>query len=100
MLIGPYVNGAAVVIGGLLGSVVGSRIPDRVKTALPLTFGLCSIGLGINLVIKVKFMPAVVLAMVLGAVIGKSSSWKNRLAKPPVPRFDQPCFPAGTGADA
>ncbi|RDT55885.1 DUF554 family protein [Escherichia coli] len=70
MLIGPYVNGAAVVIGGLPGSVVGSRIPDRVKTALPLTFGLCSIGLGINLVIKVKFMPAVVLAMVLGAVIG------------------------------
>lgn len=81
MLIGPYVNGAAVVIGGLLGSVVGSRIPDRVKTALPLTFGLCSIGLGINLVIKVKFMPAVVLAMVLGAVIGEVFFLEKQIGK-------------------
>jgi polyprenyl P-hydroxybenzoate/phenylacrylic acid decarboxylase-like protein len=81
MLIGPYVNGAAVVIGGLLGSLVGSRIPDRVKTALPLTFGLCSIGLGINLVIKVKFMPAVVLAMVLGAVIGEVFFLEKQIGK-------------------
>ncbi|HGM5491756.1 TPA: DUF554 domain-containing protein [Serratia fonticola] len=71
MLIGPYVNGAAVVIGGLLGALAGSKIPDRVKSALPLTFGLCSVGLGINLVIKVKFMPAVVLAMILGAIMGE-----------------------------
>ncbi|EBK6854255.1 DUF554 domain-containing protein [Escherichia coli B12:H4] len=71
MLTGPYVNGAAVIVGGLFGALIGTRIPDRVKTALPLTFGLCSVGLGINLVIKVKYMPAVVLAMVIGAVIGE-----------------------------
>lgn len=71
MLIGPYVNGAAVILGGLFGALIGTRIPDRVKTALPLTFGLCSVGLGINLVIKVKYMPAVVLAMVIGAIIGE-----------------------------
>lgn len=71
MLTGPYVNGAAVIAGGLFGALIGTRIPDRVKTALPLTFGLCSVGLGINLVIKVKYMPAVVLAMVIGAVIGE-----------------------------
>lgn len=71
MLTGPYVNGAAVIVGGLFGALIGTRIPDRVKTALPLTFGLCSVGLGINLVIKVKYMPAVVLAMVIGAIIGE-----------------------------
>lgn len=71
MLIGPYVNGAAVIIGGIVGAMVGSKLPERVKTALPLTFGLCSVGLGINLAIKVKFMPAVVLAMIIGAVIGE-----------------------------
>lgn len=70
MLTGPYVNGVAVIVGGLFGALIGTRIPDRVKTALPLTFGLCSVGLGINLVIKVKYMPAVVLAMVIGAIIG------------------------------
>ncbi|ENR1882784.1 DUF554 domain-containing protein [Escherichia coli] len=71
MLTGPYVNGAAVIVGGLFGALIGTHIPDRVKTALPLTFGLCSVGLGINLVIKVKYMPAVVLAMVIGAIIGE-----------------------------
>lgn len=81
MLIGPYVNGSAVIIGGLLGSLVGTRIPDRVKAALPLTFGLCSVGLGINLIIKVKFMPAVVLAMVIGAVIGEACFLERQIGK-------------------
>ncbi|MFP1725451.1 DUF554 domain-containing protein [Lonsdalea quercina] len=71
MLIGPYVNGAAIVIGGLLGALISTRLPERIRTALPLTFGLCSMGLGIMLIIKVKFMPAVVLAMILGAIVGE-----------------------------
>ncbi|MEN3753117.1 DUF554 domain-containing protein [Mangrovibacter yixingensis] len=71
MLIGPYVNGTAVVVGGLLGALAGRMLPERVRTALPLTFGLCSVGLGIKLVIEVKYMPAVVLAMVIGAVLGE-----------------------------
>ncbi len=71
MLIGPYVNGTAVVVGGLLGALAGRMLPERVRSALPLTFGLCSVGLGIKLIIDVKYMPAVVLAMVIGAVIGE-----------------------------
>ncbi|MGR7644172.1 DUF554 domain-containing protein [Klebsiella aerogenes] len=69
MLIGPYVNGSAVIIGGLIGAMAGGKLPERVKTALPMTFGLCSVGLGITLVLKVKYMPAVVLAMVLGELL-------------------------------
>ena len=71
MLIGPYVNGSAVIIGGLIGAVAGGKLPERVKTALPMTFGLCSVGLGITLVLKVKYMPAVVLAMIVGVLIGE-----------------------------
>ena len=71
MLIGPYVNGTAVVVGGLIGAFLGTRMPERLRTALPLTFGLASMGLGIMLVVKVTHMPAVVLAMVLGAMLGE-----------------------------
>ena len=71
MLIGPYVNGIAIVIGGLAGALMGTKMPERVRNALPQTFGLASMGLGITLIIKVQYMPAVVLAMVLGAVLGE-----------------------------
>lgn len=71
MLIGPYVNGSAVVIGGLVGASLGSKLPERIRSALPLTFGLASVALGAMLIVKVKYMPAVVLAMVIGAMIGE-----------------------------
>ena len=81
MLIGPYVNGSAVIIGGLIGAVAGGKLPERVKTALPMTFGLCSVGLGITLVLKVKYMPAVVLAMIVGALIGELLHLESGIGK-------------------
>ena len=86
MLIGPYVNGAAVIIGGLIGAAAGGKLPERVKTALPMTFGLCSVGLGITLVLKVKYMPAVVLAMVIGAILGELLHLEKASVKPQAPR--------------
>lgn len=71
MLIGPYANGVAIIVGGLTGAFLGTRLPERLRTALPQTFGLASVGLGVVLVLKVKFMPAVILALVLGAMFGE-----------------------------
>ena len=71
MLIGPFVNGSAVVIGGAIGAFLGTRLPERLRTALPQTFGLASMGLGVVLIVKVKFLPAVILALILGAVLGE-----------------------------
>ena len=48
MLIGPYVNGSAIIIGGLVGALAGGKLPERVKTALPMTFGLCSVVQGLS----------------------------------------------------
>ncbi|MBA4707720.1 DUF554 domain-containing protein [Aquitalea aquatica] len=81
MLIGPYVNGSVVTIGGIVGAFLGSRLPERLRNALPQTFGLASMGLGAMLIVKVKFMPAVVLAMVLGAVIGEMLGVERGLGK-------------------
>jgi len=71
MLIGPYVNASAVIVGGTVGAFLGNRMPERLRTALPLTFGLCSMGLGVMLILKVKIMSAVVLATIVGALIGE-----------------------------
>ncbi|HEY1843408.1 MAG TPA: DUF554 domain-containing protein [Buttiauxella sp.] len=71
MLIGPYVNGAAIVVGGIIGATCGKYLPERVKASLSLIFGLCSMGLGVMLIPQVKNMPAVVIALVLGTVLGE-----------------------------
>jgi hypothetical protein len=81
MLIGPYVNGTAVIVGGLAGAFLGTKLPERLRNALPQTFGLASMGLGIMLIVKVKYMPAVVLAMVLGAMIGELFHVEKRIGK-------------------
>ncbi|GLU30200.1 DUF554 domain-containing protein [Trinickia caryophylli] len=79
MFIGPWFNGSAVIAGGVAGAFLGQRLSERLRVALPQTFGLCSMGLGIMLVVKVKFMPAVVLAMVLGAALGEIIQLEKRI---------------------
>lgn len=71
MLVGPFVNGSAVLFGGLAGAFLGTRLPERVRTAMPQTFGLASMGLGIFMIVKLKFLPAVILSIVLGSMIGE-----------------------------
>ena len=58
-------------LGGALGAFLSTRIPERLRTALPLTFGLASIGMSITMVVKLKYLPAVILALILGAIIGE-----------------------------
>ncbi len=71
MIIGPIVNGTAVIMGGVAGAYLGTRMPERLRIALPLTFGLASIGMGVSMVVKLKFLPAVILALIVGAIIGE-----------------------------
>ena len=66
MPIGVLTNCAAVLLGGVLGSALGKVLPEDLKDNLPTLFGLCSIGIGINSVIKVSGMTAVVLALLVG----------------------------------
>lgn len=70
MPIGVLTNCAAVLAGGALGAGLGKLLPEDLKDNLPTLFGLCSIGIGINSVIKVSGMTAVVLALLVGFTIG------------------------------
>ena len=54
-----------VLLGGLLGTFLGKVLPETLKEHLPTMFGLCSIVIGVNSVIKASGMTAVVLAILL-----------------------------------
>ncbi len=70
-MIGPIVNCGAVLVGSISGAFLGTRISVNLRTRLPLLFGLSSLGLGVAMIVKVNYFPAVVLALLLGTIIGE-----------------------------
>lgn len=71
MIVGPFVNGAAVAIGGLGGAFLGTKLPERLRLQMPQTFGLASMALGVSMIVKLHQLPAVILALIVGAIIGE-----------------------------
>lgn len=71
MVTGPFVNGSAILLGGMAGAWLGNKMPERLRVSLPMTFGLSSMGLGIVLIGKIHSLPAVILALILGAAMGE-----------------------------
>lgn len=71
MVVGPIVNAGAIALGGVLGTLFSRYLPDRVKNNLPLTIGCACMAIGISLIVKVSFLPAVILALLIGTIIGE-----------------------------
>ncbi|WP_164099335.1 DUF554 family protein, partial [Serratia marcescens] len=71
MVIGPFINAGAVMLGGELGAVFSQRLPERNRVSMPSIYGLASLGIGIRLVVKCANLPVMVLAPLLGARIGE-----------------------------
>lgn len=71
MVIGPFINASAVLLGGVLGALLSQRLPERIRVSMTSIFGLASLGIGILLVVKCANLPAMVLTTLLGALIGE-----------------------------
>jgi len=78
-MIGPYVNGAALLVGSLAGALIGPRLNANIRLRMPMVFGCASMGLGIAMIVKVKFLAPVTLVM--GAVIGEIFQLKTRIQR-------------------
>ena len=70
MPIGVLCNVLAVAVGGLLGAKFSKHLSQELKEKLNLIFGVCSMGIGISSIVLMQNMPAVILAMILGTIIG------------------------------
>jgi uncharacterized membrane protein YqgA involved in biofilm formation len=70
-MIGPFVNGASIVVGSVAGAFLGKRIDENLRTQMPLVFGVASMGLGVAMVVKVKTLPPVFLALIVGTILGE-----------------------------
>ena len=74
MVIGPFINASAVLLGGVFGALLSQRLPERIRVSMTSIFGLASLGIGILLVVKCANLPAMVLATLLGALKGVNTA--------------------------
>nr|WP_320012741.1 DUF554 domain-containing protein [uncultured Desulfobulbus sp.] len=70
-MIGPFINGSAIVVGSVAGALLGPKLNSNLKTRMPMVFGCASMGLGVAMIVKVKFLAPVVLALVVGSIFGE-----------------------------
>ncbi|GCE18826.1 DUF554 domain-containing protein [Dictyobacter kobayashii] len=68
---GTLINFATVMIGGVLGLLIGERLPDRIKTIVIASIGLITVVMGISSGISTKNALIPLLAVVIGSVIGE-----------------------------
>jgi len=70
-MVGPYVNAACVLGGSVLGAVLAGAFPVTLRARMTHVFGLSAMGIGVAMIVKVKCLPAVVLALLVGTIVGE-----------------------------
>lgn len=69
-MIGLIINILSVAAGGLAGTLLSSRLSEEFTAKLNMVFGVCAISMGISSIVLMQNMPAVILSVVVGTVIG------------------------------
>jgi len=78
-LSGTLLNAATVLIGGLLGTVVGDRLPDRLRENVVKGVGLFVTAIGVKFAIDTTNLLFLLAAMLLGGIVGSLSRLDARL---------------------
>ncbi len=67
---GVIINAVSILFGGIFGALAGHKLSAKFKAEITLVFGVCSMGMGISTIGLMKYMPAVIFALVVGTGIG------------------------------
>lgn len=79
MIVGPYINSIAIVVGAIVGGLLSPWIPRRLHEGMPLMFGICSMAMAVILIMETVNMPVMVLAGILGALTGELISLEKTI---------------------
>lgn len=78
---GVVVDCFAVLAGGMIGSLIKNKIPARLQAPLTVMFGFCAILIGVVSFIKLHSLPAVILSLILGTLVGEVIDIDTRIKK-------------------
>lgn len=76
---GTFINVATILIGGALGLLFGSRIPEKLKTTIVAGMGLFTLAMGLQMFLKSGNQLIVLGALILGALVGEWLGLEDRL---------------------
>lgn len=76
---GIIIDCCCVLFGTNLGSAIKSRVPERIKQPMNAIFGIAAIAIGITSMVKLQSLPAVILALILGALAGEMMNLDRRV---------------------
>lgn len=79
VMVGTLVNTATVIVGAGLGLVVGERLPERIKSIVLTALGLITLWIGVTMVVKGHKPLVIVIAVVVGAIIGELLRLEERI---------------------
>lgn len=68
---GTLINVVTILVGGLLGLLLGSRLPERLRQTVMAGLGLFTFAFGLRMFLETQNALAVLASLLLGAVIGE-----------------------------
>src|SRR5512140_1747809 len=89
---GTFINVAAILIGGTIGLIFGSRIPEKFKNTVIAGMGIFTSAMGMGMFLKSANQLIVLGALIIGALIGESigiEDWLQKLGETLEKRFSR-----------
>ncbi|GHO64917.1 hypothetical protein KSC_038090 [Ktedonobacter sp. SOSP1-52] len=68
---GTLLNFATVMLGGIIGLLIGDRLPERIKQGVIIVIGIMTIVIGMSSALKTENALIPLLALVIGVVVGE-----------------------------
>ncbi len=76
---GTLVNTAAVIAGGTLGSLLGTRFPERVQRTVMQAVGLFTLAMGVEMFLEAASTIVVLGGIISGGIIGEALELEDRI---------------------
>ena len=78
---GTLINVITIILGSLLGILFGSKLPERIRNTVISVLGLFTLGLGIQMFLKTTNSLIVLIALLIGAILGEWWRIEERLER-------------------
>jgi uncharacterized membrane protein YqgA involved in biofilm formation len=81
MITGTLINVATVIVGGVLGTLLGNRLPEKMRTTVLHGLGLMSLVIGMSMAITTQNALIPLFSVLLGGIVGEALRIEDALER-------------------